>query len=135
MNLNKESSDDINFYKNPILFNEKRLKTFVDVVEKNENNQPFEIRGGFGNRKLECLDSIENRILKSTKDIRIRDIDEVIKIDYSDPSTFPKEWSIINRGIDTVKFSNKDLILIRRIIIGSLSGVVTLLGLIELLML
>jgi len=107
----------------------------VKILNPGTIYNTFEVRGGHGNRKLACFDSIENRILKSMRDSLIKDTDEVIKIDYSDPSTFPKEWSNICWGRDTVKFSQKDIILIKRISMGSLSGIVTLLGLIKLLML
>lgn len=117
--------------RNKITLEKNEPMTFNKLHSKIENESFFEVRGGIGN-KLITHQSLEERIMNQMN----RSLNDTFlpEIDYFDPSTFPKEWSNIRRGRDTMKLNKKEQVYFWSIITGIVgvlgSGIVILISII-----
>lgn len=98
-----------------ILLEKKVAKTFGELHSEIDNESLFEVRGGIGN-KLITYQSLEEQIMNQMS----RSLNDTFlpEIDYFDASTFPKEWSNIQKGRDTMKLNKKEQVYFWSIITG-----------------
>ena len=107
--------------RNKITLEKNEPMTFNKLHSEIDNESFFEVRGGIGNRLI-TYQSLDERIVNQMN----RSLNDTFlpEIDYFDPSTFPKEWSNIRRGRDTMKLNKKEQVYFWSII----TGIVAVLG-------
>lgn len=101
--------------RNKITLEKNEPMTFNELYSKIENESFFDVRGGIGNKLITPL-TLEERIMNQMS--RSLNDSMLPEIDYFNPSTFPKEWSNIQRGKDTMKLNKKELVYFWSIITG-----------------
>lgn len=101
--------------RNKITLEKNEPMTFNELYSKIENESFFDVRGGIGNKLITPL-TLEERIMNQMS--RSLNDSMLPEIDYFNPSTFPKEWSNIQRGKDTMKLTKKEQVYFWSIITG-----------------